>query len=647
MNPKLMLTESFSILALLFVLAGRKPALAQTPAMEDCEPKSCGDGRNITYPFWLDGEQQSYCGYSSFKVTCKNNSYTPVTTFIDREFYLIDIFYDNRSLILTSVEFLDQQCPLPYANLTTNTTFYPLSVSPLNTEVYFLLNCSDHNNLTENGVIPIDCQSTAYFGGEYDSNRFRSQRDFADAGCTLYIEPAHNYSRGDSFNETLSKGWLLSWSAVDCDPCLQSGGRCGFNESTAKFMCICADGVHVNTCGRSHNRRLQIVIGVLGASGVVSALLCGCFLYKKHKKRSKYLIQDAIFKPHLKDSDIDSARLQTHLFSYDELLQATNRFNAANELGDGGFCTVYKGTLQDGRTIAVKRLYENNCRRLEQFVNEIEILSRLRHQNLVSLYGCSSPHSQGLLLVYEFVPNGTVADHLHGHRANEGILTWPMRLNIAIEAADALAYLHAVNPPIIHRDVKTCNILLDSNFHVKVADFGLSRLFPKDVTHVSTAPQGTPGYMDPEYHQYYQLTNKSDVYSFGVVLVELISSKPAVDMGRNRSEINLSSMAVTKIQNGDLEQLVDARLYQSDQATRKMMTMAAEVAFRCLQTDGDMRPSIKEVLDSLRTIEMEGRRLEKKIGDDDAELLKNVAPMSPDTVMNKWASNSTTPSTSQ
>lgn len=253
----------------------------------------------------------------------------------------------------------------------------------------------------------------------------------------------------------------------------------------------------------------------------------------------------------------------------------------------------------------MKRLYERNSKQVEQFINEASILHRLRHKNLVMMYGCTTHDSQELLLVYEYIPNGTVADHLYNVLKKEETLTlsWAIRLKIAIETAGALTYLHAVEPQIVHRDIKTCNILLTHNFQVKVADFGLSRLIETNVSHVSTVPLGTPGYVDPEYHQSYKLTDKSDVYSFGVVLVELLSSKPAMDLSRNRNEINLSSMAINKIQNDHLHELVDLSLgFDSDSKVRKMMESTAEIAFRCLQPEKEMRPTMQEVLEQLEHI---------------------------------------------
>ncbi|AQK91964.1 LEAF RUST 10 DISEASE-RESISTANCE LOCUS RECEPTOR-LIKE PROTEIN KINASE-like 1.2 [Zea mays] len=458
---------------------------------------------------------------------------------------------------------------------------------------------------------------------------------------------------GDGYGQLLKLGFQLTWdpSAGPCYFCENSGGQCSYNQVGEFIGCLCSDGrVRSTDCGSKKNKK-AIAIGTSIAAGVLSLLLVvmAC-LYIRKRRQYKVTSSSRLLKPTASggtprsrgstDMESGSVRsLQTHHFTYEELEEATDSFSGTMEIGDGGFGTVYKGHLRDGRVVAVKRLYNNSWRRVEQFLNEAAILSRLRHPNLVPFYGCTSSRSRELLLVYEFVPNGTVADHLHGHRAAERALTWPLRLSVAVEAAAALAYLHAVEPPIVHRDVKTSNILLDASFHVKVADFGLSRLFPLDVTHVSTAPQGTPGYVDPEYHQCYQLTDRSDVYSFGVVLVELISSKPAVDMTRDRSEINLAGMAINKIQQRQLEQLVDLDLgYGSDEATKKAMTVVAELAFRCLQQNGEMRPAIKEVFDALRSIRDDG------FGKKGAAL---IAPRSPDTVHAPWDSISTTPSVSQ
>lgn len=256
----------------------------------------------------------------------------------------------------------------------------------------------------------------------------------------------------------------------------------------------------------------------------------------------------------------------------------------------------------------MKRLYDHNYKRLQHFINEVEILTKLRHPHLVLLYGCTSRQSRELLLVYEYIPNGTVADHLHGEQANQGLLTWAIRMKIAIETASALVYLHASE--IIHRDVKTNNILLNHNFSVKVADFGLSRPVPNNVTHVSTAPQGTPGYLDPQYHQCYQLTDKSDVYSFGVVLIELISSMEAIDLRRSQEEISLANLALNKIQRCAVDDLIDPALgAHSNPNIKNMITSVADLGFRCLQFDSKMRPKMNEVLDVLMEIEGDRRRI--------------------------------------
>ncbi|KAK9064558.1 hypothetical protein SSX86_015940 [Deinandra increscens subsp. villosa] len=292
------------------------------------------------------------------------------------------------------------------------------------------------------------------------------------------------------------------------------------------------------------------------------------------------------------------------VFTYKELEDATQNFDPSRELGEGGFGVVYFGKLRDGRVVAVKKLHKHNKTRIEQFMNEVGILAHLRHRNLVSLYGCTSRLSRELLLVYEYVSNGTVADHLHGKLAKPNLLTWLIRLNIAIETASALVYLHASD--VIHRDVKTNNILLDNNLCVKVADFGLSRLMPINVTHVSSAPQGTPGYLDPEYHQCYQLTEKSDVYSFGVVLIELISSMVAFDMKRSGEERILAKLALNTIQRSAVDQLIDPDL-DTNPEILNMITLVAELASRCLQYDSKMRPTMNEVLDVLMDIQAMGR----------------------------------------
>ncbi|CAI9096153.1 OLC1v1032236C1 [Oldenlandia corymbosa var. corymbosa] len=342
-------------------------------------------------------------------------------------------------------------------------------------------------------------------------------------------------------------------------------------------------------------KKLPLILGSVGAGCVLFMLANGS--YKKGIYNYAHFPSWNSSGIEFEDESVDLGGVR--IFSVSELKKATNNFDPTTKLGSGGFGAVYLGILPDGTEVAVKCLYRHH-KQEEQCMNEVALLTPLTHPNLVTLYGRTSRRSGKLLLVYQYVPNGTLADHLHGDRANDKHLTWDLRMKIAIETAEALAYLHAWG--IIHRDVKTNNILLDHNFCVKVADFGLCRLIPAEATHVFTAPQGTPAYIDPEYCQSWQLGNKSDVYSFGVVLAELISSMPAFD--RRRPETLLANLAVDRIQKCAFDDLIDPSLgYKTDAEVLRMTTSVAELAFRCLQLEKEMRPTMEEVLESLKEIQ--------------------------------------------
>ncbi|PNX81797.1 putative serine threonine-protein kinase [Trifolium pratense] len=284
------------------------------------------------------------------------------------------------------------------------------------------------------------------------------------------------------------------------------------------------------------------------------------------------------------------------IFHHAELERATNHFDTF--LGQGGFGKVYYGKLQDGREVAIKRFHEETDKTVGQFMKEIDILSHLHHQNLVLLYGCSSRHSNKHMLVYEYIANGTLSQHLHGSSSSK--LSWLTRLNIAIETAKALVYLH--DSGIIHRDIKGSNILLDDNFTVKVADFGLSRFLPEYVTHVSTLPVGTQAYIDPDYFETGRVSEKSDVYSFGVILFELISSKPASLM-QGTERVTLAQFAMSKILNKELDSLVCRSLSISFSPNLvETITAVAELAFQCVQCPKELRPTMKQVLETLEGI---------------------------------------------
>ncbi|RZB85615.1 Receptor-like serine/threonine-protein kinase ALE2 [Glycine soja] len=293
--------------------------------------------------------------------------------------------------------------------------------------------------------------------------------------------------------------------------------------------------------------------------------------------------------------------LSVKTFSFSELEKATTKFSSQRVLGEGGFGRVYCGTLDDGNEVAVKLLTRDGQNGDREFVAEVEMLSRLHHRNLVKLIGICIEGPRRCL-VYELFRNGSVESHLHGDDKKRSPLNWEARTKIALGSARGLAYLHEDStPPVIHRDFKASNVLLEDDFTPKVSDFGLAREATEGNSHISTRVMGTFGYVAPEYAMTGHLLVKSDVYSFGVVLLELLTGRKPVDMSQPQGQENLVTWARPLLRSREgLEQLVDPSLagsYDFDD-----MAKMAGIAFMCVHPEVNQRPFMGEVVQALKLI---------------------------------------------
>ncbi|KAJ9563500.1 hypothetical protein OSB04_008660 [Centaurea solstitialis] len=291
-------------------------------------------------------------------------------------------------------------------------------------------------------------------------------------------------------------------------------------------------------------------------------------------------------------------------FTMAEIHKATKNFSPALKVGQGGFGTVYKGQLQDGTLVAIKRakksMYDKNLG--GEFRSEIQALSTVEHLNLVKCYGYLEQGDERVIVV-EYVPNGTLREHLECFNGN--VLSLASRLDVAIDVAHAITYLHTyTDHPIIHRDIKSSNILLTEKLRAKVADFGFARLAAdaeSGQTHVSTQVKGTAGYLDPEYLRTYQLTEKSDVYSFGILLVELVTGRRPIEAKRELKERVTARWAMKKFTDGDAISILDPRLEKSD-ANGSALEKILELALQCVASHRQNRPIMKRCAEVLWNI---------------------------------------------
>ncbi|EOY03758.1 Malectin/receptor-like protein kinase family protein, putative [Theobroma cacao] len=340
-----------------------------------------------------------------------------------------------------------------------------------------------------------------------------------------------------------------------------------------------------------HSKKRRNFKAIIGATtgSIASLFLLFSYIFWQRK----HLLCITKSSKRRKVSPLSKGMRCTH-FSLADILTATNNFDDALVIGRGGFGNVYKGHIQGlQHEVAIKRLNSMSHQGENEFWTEIEMLSQLRYINLVSLIGYCNDNNE-MILVYDYMVNGTLCDHLYN---NDKIpLPWKQRLQICIGAARGLDYLHSgAVQRIIHRDVKTTNILLDEKWVAKVSDFGLSKVGPIFMANVpiTTMVKGTFGYMDPEYYRRLQLTEKSDVYSFGVVLFEVLCARPAVDIKLEDEQIGLAGWALKCVENETIEQIIDP--YLQGKIAPECLRVYAEIAENCLRQVGLERPTMSDV----------------------------------------------------
>ncbi|KAI3968211.1 hypothetical protein MKX01_018514 [Papaver californicum] len=369
-------------------------------------------------------------------------------------------------------------------------------------------------------------------------------------------------------------------------------------NTIGSYSCTCprgsyGDGRKDGSGCRLDNGEFPIIKVAIGVGvAFVSLVIASSWLFMTMKERKLTKLKEKFFQQN------GGLQLQQHIgshgngvesmqiFTAKELEKATKNYDKNLVLGRGGFGT--KSKIVDQRQI-------------EQFINEVVILTQIHHRNVVKLLGCCL-ETEVPLLVYEYVSNGTLSHHLY-HKVNGlSSISWESRLRIAAETASALGNLHsAAAIPVIHRDMKSANILLDENYTAKVSDFGASMLVPLDRTQVTTLVQGTMGYLDPEYYLTSQLTEKSDVYSFGVVLVELLTGEKPLNLKKSEEQRNFTTYFTSSLGDRRLFELLDARVLE--EGNQDQILIVARLAERCLKMEGKKRPKMVEV-----AMELEGLR---------------------------------------
>ncbi|KFK28618.1 hypothetical protein AALP_AA7G022800 [Arabis alpina] len=588
----------------------------------------CG-GISIPYPFGIGGKD---CYLNPwYEVVCNSTTSVPFLPRINRELVNISLPYVYGEISYGVVRI---KGPVTSSGCSTKAS-QPLTPLPLNVSgqgsPFFLtdnnilvaVGCNVKAVMTDIKSQIIGCESSCDKSNS-SSQEVRNKICNGHKCCQTRIpegkpqvigisieipEEAEKF-HGDGY-AVVELGWYFDTSdsrdlnpigcgCVDIDECKLEAGR----ERCKDQVCVNTPGSF--TCEPKKPKQLKPVVkGVLIGLALLLLVMGILSLYRCIRKEEKMLRRKKFFRRNgglllkkqlaRKEGHVETSRI----FSSKELEKATDSFNKNRVLGQGGQGTVYKGMLVNGRIVAVKMSEVLDEDKVEEFINEVVVLSQINHRNIVKLLGCCL-ETKVPTLVYEFVPNGNLFERLHDE-SDDYKMTWEVRLHIAIEIAGAISYLHsAASLPIYHRDIKTTNILLDGKYRVKVSDFGTSRSVTIDQTHLTTQVAGTFGYVDPEYFQSNKFTDKSDVYSFGVVLVELLTGGKPFSRVRPKETRGFAAHFVEAVKEKRVLDIVDVRI--KDECNMDQVMAVAKLATRCLNRKGKKRPNMREVSIELQRI---------------------------------------------
>ncbi|CAL9206689.1 unnamed protein product [Musa hybrid cultivar] len=597
-------TLILSILVLLISFSRRiKPAAADGSETGGCEVSSrCGDAVDISDPFWVSGGD-AFCGDPAFEVECTGGLPILANSLGGGSYFIKQIFHRNKSLLVANTQFARGDCPIPHDDSQLGLhdhVDHHFTISTANKVLFLFRNCSeippeDHER--------IRCanDTLAELGESYDYSKppnWSSECEVVNAPVFPY--GAEEESGRTNYEDLLKNGFLVEWwsNPEDCEECRESGGKCGSDHETGDFVCHCPRGWdEPSSCGKFHNfHKKWIAIGPV--VGLVSFLLVCAALFFYAQKR--FDISDIFLNKSDNTRNIEAfldnyGSLAPKRYKYSDLKSMTKSFH--EKLGAGGYGSVFKGTLRDGRLVAVKMLMSESKENGAEFMNEVASIGRTSHVNIVSLLGfCLDGHRRAL--IYEFMANGSLEKYIFSDKP-KATLPWGKLFQVAVGVARGLEYLHrGCNSRIVHFDIKPHNILLDEDFSPKISDFGLARLCSQKESIVSVADaRGTAGYIAPEVfcRSVGVASTKSDVYSYGMMILEMVGGRKNVKAHADRtSEVYFPHWVYEHVDRGG-----DLRAYDVTAETGEIARKMILVGLWCIQMVPANRPSMSRVVEML------------------------------------------------